>query len=182
VARLPSLYLTHGGGPCFWMEFGPPFGPHAFEKLRQYLAGLIAAATAVVDWRDREGSIPIGCIEIVDEAGCFEAGDGSPSLPVSKRRSANEPHSRMRDGSDHPRPNTAQKALDPAPVRWVNERTDEQHCGSLGGKIRRLLGVYRNVWQEAAAQVRGASEIAVRREPDAPKAPRCLILEPPSHA
>jgi aromatic ring-opening dioxygenase catalytic subunit (LigB family) len=41
MARLPSLYITHGGGPCFWMEFGPPFGPHAFEKLRRYLAGLI---------------------------------------------------------------------------------------------------------------------------------------------
>jgi aromatic ring-opening dioxygenase catalytic subunit (LigB family) len=40
--RQPSLYITHGGGPCFWMEFGPPFGPHAFEKLRAYLAGLIA--------------------------------------------------------------------------------------------------------------------------------------------
>ena len=33
MARLPSLYITHGGGPCFWMEFGPPFGPRAFEKL-----------------------------------------------------------------------------------------------------------------------------------------------------
>jgi aromatic ring-opening dioxygenase catalytic subunit (LigB family) len=42
MARLPSLYITHGGGPCFWMEFGPPFGPHAFDKLRAYLAGLIA--------------------------------------------------------------------------------------------------------------------------------------------
>jgi len=41
LTRLPSLYITHGGGPCFWMEFGPPFGPHAFEKLRGYLAGLI---------------------------------------------------------------------------------------------------------------------------------------------
>jgi aromatic ring-opening dioxygenase catalytic subunit (LigB family) len=41
VARLPSLYIAHGGGPCFWMEFGPPFGPKAFEKLRVYLAGLI---------------------------------------------------------------------------------------------------------------------------------------------
>jgi aromatic ring-opening dioxygenase catalytic subunit (LigB family) len=41
VARLPSLFITHGGGPCFWMEFGPPFGPHAFDKLRAYLAGLI---------------------------------------------------------------------------------------------------------------------------------------------
>jgi aromatic ring-opening dioxygenase catalytic subunit (LigB family) len=43
VARLPSLYITHGGGPCFWMEFGPPFGPHAFDKLRDYLSGLIAS-------------------------------------------------------------------------------------------------------------------------------------------
>ncbi len=34
MSRLPSLYITHGGGPCFWMEFGPPFGPHAFDKLR----------------------------------------------------------------------------------------------------------------------------------------------------
>ncbi|HVZ02177.1 MAG TPA: class III extradiol ring-cleavage dioxygenase [Dongiaceae bacterium] len=41
MSRLPSLYITHGGGPCFWMEFGPPFGPHAFDKLRAYLAGLI---------------------------------------------------------------------------------------------------------------------------------------------
>ena len=41
--RLPSLYITHGGGPCFWMEFGPPFGPHAFDKLRDYFAGLIAS-------------------------------------------------------------------------------------------------------------------------------------------
>jgi aromatic ring-opening dioxygenase catalytic subunit (LigB family) len=43
VARLPSLYITHGGGPCFWMEFGPPFGPHAFDKLRDYFSGLIAS-------------------------------------------------------------------------------------------------------------------------------------------
>ena len=41
MAKLPSLYITHGGGPCFWMEFGPPFGAHAFDKLRAYLAGLI---------------------------------------------------------------------------------------------------------------------------------------------
>jgi aromatic ring-opening dioxygenase catalytic subunit (LigB family) len=43
MARLPSLYITHGGGPCFWMEFGPPFGPQAFDKLRAYLTGLIAS-------------------------------------------------------------------------------------------------------------------------------------------
>ena len=43
MTRLPSLYITHGGGPCFWMEFGPPFGAHAFDKLRDYLAGLVAS-------------------------------------------------------------------------------------------------------------------------------------------
>ena len=43
MARLPSLYITHGGGPCFWMEFGPPFGKHAFDKLRDYLSSLIAS-------------------------------------------------------------------------------------------------------------------------------------------
>lgn len=43
MSRQPSLYITHGGGPCFWMEFGPPFGPGAFDRLRQYLAGLIAS-------------------------------------------------------------------------------------------------------------------------------------------
>ena len=43
MTRQPSLYITHGGGPCFWMEFGPPFGPHGFDKLRAYLSGLLAS-------------------------------------------------------------------------------------------------------------------------------------------
>lgn len=42
----PAIYLTHGGGPCFWMEFPEPFGPHAYDGLRAYLAGLIAGLTA----------------------------------------------------------------------------------------------------------------------------------------
>jgi aromatic ring-opening dioxygenase catalytic subunit (LigB family) len=39
--RQPSLYISHGGGPCFWMEFPEPFGAHAFDKLRSYLAGVL---------------------------------------------------------------------------------------------------------------------------------------------
>jgi aromatic ring-opening dioxygenase catalytic subunit (LigB family) len=39
--RQPSLYLTHGGGPCFWVEF-PTLGPHAYDGLRAYLAGLLS--------------------------------------------------------------------------------------------------------------------------------------------
>ena len=40
--RQPTIFLSHGGGPCFWMDFPEPFGPHAFDKLRDYLAGLLA--------------------------------------------------------------------------------------------------------------------------------------------
>ncbi len=39
--RQPTYYLTHGGGPCFWMAFPPPFGPHAYDGLRDFLSGLV---------------------------------------------------------------------------------------------------------------------------------------------
>jgi len=42
LARLPAIFVTHGGGPCFWMRFPEPLGPHAFEKLGQYFSGLLA--------------------------------------------------------------------------------------------------------------------------------------------
>jgi aromatic ring-opening dioxygenase catalytic subunit (LigB family) len=44
--RQPSIFLSHGGGPCFWMSFPPPFGPHAFDSLRAYLAGLLDSLPA----------------------------------------------------------------------------------------------------------------------------------------
>ena len=40
--RQPTIYLTHGGGPCFWMTFPEPFGPHAYDGLESYLAGLLS--------------------------------------------------------------------------------------------------------------------------------------------
>ncbi len=46
LARQPAIYLTHGGGPCFWMEFPEPFGPRAYDGLRAYLAGLMASLPA----------------------------------------------------------------------------------------------------------------------------------------
>lgn len=46
AVQMPTVYLTHGGGPCFWMEFPPPFGPQAYEGLRAYLAGLLASLPA----------------------------------------------------------------------------------------------------------------------------------------
>ncbi len=40
--RQPTIFLPHGGGPCFWMEFPPPFGPRAWDGLRGYLSGVLA--------------------------------------------------------------------------------------------------------------------------------------------
>jgi aromatic ring-opening dioxygenase catalytic subunit (LigB family) len=42
-SRQPAIFIPHGGGPCFWMEFPPPLGPHAWDKLREYLSGLVAS-------------------------------------------------------------------------------------------------------------------------------------------
>ena len=42
-ARQPAIFVPHGGGPCFWIEFPPPFGRHAWEGLRDYLSGLVAS-------------------------------------------------------------------------------------------------------------------------------------------
>jgi aromatic ring-opening dioxygenase catalytic subunit (LigB family) len=44
--RQPTLFIPHGGGPCFWIESPPPFGPHAWDRLRDYLAGLVASLPA----------------------------------------------------------------------------------------------------------------------------------------
>ncbi len=42
-ARQPTLFLPHGGGPCFWIDGPPPFGRETWERLRRYLAGLVAS-------------------------------------------------------------------------------------------------------------------------------------------
>ena len=42
MIRQPSIFLPHGGGPCFWIDAPPPFGKTAWEGLRAYLAGVVA--------------------------------------------------------------------------------------------------------------------------------------------
>jgi aromatic ring-opening dioxygenase catalytic subunit (LigB family) len=39
-ARQPVFYITHGGGPSFWIEYPPPIGRHGFDSLREFLSGL----------------------------------------------------------------------------------------------------------------------------------------------
>ena len=40
--RLPTLYISHGAGPCFFMDMGPPFSSNEFDKLAAYLRGINA--------------------------------------------------------------------------------------------------------------------------------------------
>lgn len=40
--RQPAIFLSHGGGPCFWMEWPEPIGRHGWDGLRDYLSGLVA--------------------------------------------------------------------------------------------------------------------------------------------
>jgi aromatic ring-opening dioxygenase catalytic subunit (LigB family) len=39
-ARLPTLFIPHGGGPCFFMD-PPPGAPHLWDKMAAYLRGVI---------------------------------------------------------------------------------------------------------------------------------------------
>jgi aromatic ring-opening dioxygenase catalytic subunit (LigB family) len=38
----PTLFISHGGGPCFSYTPQPPFPPHAWDHLAAYLRGLSA--------------------------------------------------------------------------------------------------------------------------------------------
>ena len=39
IKRLPTLYIPHGGGPCFFMD-PPPDYPHMWDGLAAYLRGI----------------------------------------------------------------------------------------------------------------------------------------------
>ncbi len=41
--RLPTLYISHGGGPCFFMQPPPGFPPDLWDNLANYLRGIPAA-------------------------------------------------------------------------------------------------------------------------------------------
>lgn len=40
--KQPALYLSHGGGPCFWMDMSSAFGPNAFKDLGTYLQNILS--------------------------------------------------------------------------------------------------------------------------------------------
>ena len=44
MARLPSLYIPHGGGPCFFLE-PPPGRPDPWQPMGDFLRGLLPLVT-----------------------------------------------------------------------------------------------------------------------------------------
>jgi len=63
--RQPAIFLSHGGGPCFWMTFPEPIGAHGFDRLKAYLSGFLDAlperpkAIVVVSghWEERRPTV-----------------------------------------------------------------------------------------------------------------------------
>ena len=45
ATRLPTLYVPHGGGPCFFMD-PPPGNPHAWDAMAAHLRGIPASIGA----------------------------------------------------------------------------------------------------------------------------------------
>jgi aromatic ring-opening dioxygenase catalytic subunit (LigB family) len=45
ATRLPTLFIPHGGGPCFFMD-SPPGDPHAWDALAGYLRGIASSIGA----------------------------------------------------------------------------------------------------------------------------------------
>jgi 4,5-DOPA dioxygenase extradiol len=43
AARWPTLYVPHGGGPCFFMDPTPPLPPDLWDNLAAYLKGIDAS-------------------------------------------------------------------------------------------------------------------------------------------
>ncbi|UZD97712.1 dioxygenase [Pseudomonas corrugata] len=41
MTKQPTFYITHGAGPCFWTDWPAPFGPHAFDGLKNYFSGML---------------------------------------------------------------------------------------------------------------------------------------------
>ncbi len=42
MTRLPTVFIAHGGGPCFFMD-GPPDNPHLWTAMGNYLRGIPTA-------------------------------------------------------------------------------------------------------------------------------------------
>ena len=43
--RQPTLFIPHGGGPCFFMD-PPPNDPHAWDAMAAYLRGIASSLPA----------------------------------------------------------------------------------------------------------------------------------------
>ena len=40
TARQPSFYISHGGGPAFWIDYPEPVGAGGFDGLKAFLQAI----------------------------------------------------------------------------------------------------------------------------------------------
>jgi len=86
--RMPSAYITHGGGPCFFMDWDPP---HAWDELRAALEAIIpglprrprAIVVVTAHWESPEFAIASGAApELIYDYGGFPPHTYSLTYPA----------------------------------------------------------------------------------------------------
>jgi len=86
--RMPSAYITHGGGPCFFMDWDPP---HAWDELRAALEAIIpglprrprAIVVVTAHWESPEFAIASGATpELIYDYGGFPPHTYSLTYPA----------------------------------------------------------------------------------------------------
>ena len=101
-ARQPAIFLPHGGGPCFWIDGPPPFGRESWERLRLYLAGIVASLPAApkaflvvtAHWEEAAATVSVNPAPgmIFDYFGfpahTYELSYAAPGAPEIGRRAA----------------------------------------------------------------------------------------------
>jgi aromatic ring-opening dioxygenase catalytic subunit (LigB family) len=87
TATMPTLFIPHGGGPCFFMDWRAMGGPaDAWDKTAAYLKGLIASlperpkAIVVVSGHWEEGEFAAACAPAPEMIFDYY---GFPSTPMS---------------------------------------------------------------------------------------------------
>ena len=71
--RLPTLFVPHGGGPCFFMD-PPPGDPHAWDAMASCLRGIAAS----VGTKPRAGSSSLAMPAAESSARTRDASTGEP--------------------------------------------------------------------------------------------------------
>jgi hypothetical protein len=87
MSRLPTLFIPHGGGPCFFMNWDPPDTWHRMaEYLRRVPDDVGVRPRAVLEGQDGPDKIVI--LEFPDEVAALEFHSSAEYQEISVDRKA----------------------------------------------------------------------------------------------